>query len=100
MSVDTTRGPVPALAGGPADSAETPVFYLHGEGGLSAQDPFLLELIKTRRVVAPFLPGFADIPAATHSIFLGRVEHLIVGPPGTALLYVDGRYAEVGPTIG
>ncbi len=61
VSLNTERGPVPALRGGPADSRETPLFYLHGEGGLSAADPFLNELARERRVIAPFLPGFADI---------------------------------------
>ncbi len=63
IELKTVRGPAPALTGGPKNARDMPVFYLHGEGGLSAEDPFLLELIKTRRVVAPFLPGFADIPA-------------------------------------
>jgi pimeloyl-ACP methyl ester carboxylesterase len=63
VSLSTVRGPVPALMGGPENARETPVFYLHGEGGLSPEDPFLLELVRERRVVAPFLPGFADIPA-------------------------------------
>ena len=61
--LQTVRGPVPALMGGPKSVREMPVFYLNGEGGLSAEDPFLLELARERRVVAPFLPGFADIPA-------------------------------------
>ena len=63
VSLSTVRGPVPALSGGPESGRETPVFYLHGEGGLSREDPFLNELARERRVVAPFLPGFADIPA-------------------------------------
>lgn len=63
VSLQTVRGPVPALSGGPKNGREMPVFYLHGEGGLSAEDPFLLELARERRVIAPFLPGFADIPA-------------------------------------
>ena len=41
VSLSTVRGPVPALSGGPESGRETPVFYLHGEGGLSREDPFL-----------------------------------------------------------
>lgn len=63
ITLNTVRGPVPALAGGTKAVREMPVFYLHGEGGLSPEDPFLNELARERRVVAPFLPGFADIPA-------------------------------------
>lgn len=62
-TLNTVRGPVPALTGGTKAVRERPVFYLHGEGGLSPEDPFLKELTRERRVVAPFLPGFADIPA-------------------------------------
>ena len=33
-----------------------------------------------------------DIPAGTHSIFLGRIEAATAHPEFPALLYVDGRY--------
>lgn len=34
--------------------------FLHGAGGLTADDPMLAELAKTHRVYAPLLPGYGD----------------------------------------
>jgi pimeloyl-ACP methyl ester carboxylesterase len=65
--LQTVRGPVPALMGGPKSVREMPLFYLHGEGGLSAADPFLLELAQTRRVVAPPAYGQAFAAAIPHA---------------------------------
>lgn len=79
VSLQTVRGPVPALSGGPKNGRETPVFYLHGEGGLSAEDPFLQELARERRVIAPFLPGFADIPAWPDSEARDMLDFTVFG---------------------
>lgn len=36
-----------------------------------------------------------NIPIQTHSIFLGRVEEVIVRPNRSPLVYIDGQYAQV-----
>jgi pimeloyl-ACP methyl ester carboxylesterase len=40
-----------------------PLLYLHGAGGLTGVDPFLDELGKHFRVVAPYFPGYGDSTA-------------------------------------
>jgi pimeloyl-ACP methyl ester carboxylesterase len=37
-----------------------PLLYLHGAGGLTGADPFLDELGKNFKVIAPHLPGYGD----------------------------------------
>jgi len=37
-----------------------PLLYLHGAGGLLGVDPFLDELGKDFKVIAPHLPGFGE----------------------------------------
>ena len=37
-----------------------PLLYLHGAGGLLGIDPFLEELGKNFKVIAPHLPGFGE----------------------------------------
>jgi pimeloyl-ACP methyl ester carboxylesterase len=37
-----------------------PLLYLHGAGGLTGVDPFLDELGKHFRVIAPYFPGYGD----------------------------------------
>src|SRR5262247_2525190 len=36
------------------------LLFLHGAGGLLANDPFLARLEKDYRVIAPLIPGFED----------------------------------------
>jgi pimeloyl-ACP methyl ester carboxylesterase len=38
-----------------------PLVFLHAGGGLLPDDPFLLELARSRSIVAPIAPGFADL---------------------------------------
>ena len=37
-----------------------PLLFLHGAGGLTAEDPFLNALAAKHRVLAPLLPGYGD----------------------------------------
>jgi flavin reductase (DIM6/NTAB) family NADH-FMN oxidoreductase RutF len=37
------------------------------------------------------------ISHGTHSIFLGAVQHLLIGKKGKPLLYADGQYAKLAP---
>jgi len=37
-----------------------PLLYLHGAGGLLGMDPFLEELGKDFKVIAPHLPGYGE----------------------------------------
>ncbi|MET0544765.1 MAG: alpha/beta hydrolase [Caulobacterales bacterium] len=59
ITLDGARGPIAALSGGPLRAVQSPVFFVHGEGGLAPDDPFLLMLAQNHRVIAPILPGFA-----------------------------------------
>lgn len=55
-TVETPHVPVRYLVGG----SGAPLLYLHGEGGLEADDPLLGELAASFHVHAPFLPGYGD----------------------------------------
>jgi pimeloyl-ACP methyl ester carboxylesterase len=37
-----------------------PLLYLHGAGGMTAEDPLLAALARTHHVYAPFLPGYGE----------------------------------------
>ncbi len=42
------------------------LLYLHGAGGIFADDPFLARLAKHYRVTAPLLPGYEDSEGSEH----------------------------------
>lgn len=54
--VDTRRARVRYLEGGEG----APLLYLHGAGGVMAQDALLSDLSSRFHVFAPYLPGFGD----------------------------------------
>lgn len=55
-TIQTPHVPVGYLEGG----AGPDLVFLHGAGGVTAEDPFLAELAKTHRVYAPLVPGYGD----------------------------------------
>jgi pimeloyl-ACP methyl ester carboxylesterase len=55
-TVETRHADVRYLVGGDGD----PLMYLHGAGGATPEDPLLNLLARTRRVYAPFLPGYGE----------------------------------------
>jgi pimeloyl-ACP methyl ester carboxylesterase len=55
-TVSTHHVPVRYLEGG----SGPPLVYLHGAGGVTADDPLLAELAKTHHVFAPLIPGYGD----------------------------------------
>ena len=55
-TVQTHHVPVRYLEGGSGPD----LVFLHGAGGIAAEDPLLAELAKTHRVVAPLVPGYGD----------------------------------------
>ncbi|MBX3485241.1 alpha/beta fold hydrolase [Phenylobacterium sp.] len=55
-TVQTTYAPVRYLVGG----AGPDLVFLHGAGGVTAEDPLLAELARTHRVHAPLIPGYGD----------------------------------------
>jgi pimeloyl-ACP methyl ester carboxylesterase len=55
-TVETPHAPVRYLEGG----AGQPLVYLHGAGGLRADDPLLAALAGRWHVFAPFLPGYGE----------------------------------------
>jgi pimeloyl-ACP methyl ester carboxylesterase len=55
-TVQTPHAPVRYLEGG----AGPDLVYLHGAGGITADDPLLAELAKTHHVHAPLVPGYGD----------------------------------------
>jgi pimeloyl-ACP methyl ester carboxylesterase len=55
-TVQTHHVPVRYLEGG----AGPDLVFLHGAGGVTADDPLLAELAKTHRVIAPLVPGYGD----------------------------------------
>lgn len=55
-TVQTPHVPVRYLEGGDGPA----LFYLHGAGGVRADDPLLLKLAETHHVYAPLLPGYGD----------------------------------------
>src|SRR5258707_8947338 len=55
-TVATPHVPVRYLEGG----AGRPLGFLHGAGGVSANDPLLERLARSHRGYAPLLPGYGD----------------------------------------
>jgi pimeloyl-ACP methyl ester carboxylesterase len=55
-TVAAPRVPVRYLEGGKG----TPVVFLHGAGGVQANDPFLNKLAEKYHVYAPLMPGYGD----------------------------------------
>ena len=55
-TIQTHHVPVRYFEGGKGE----PLVFLHGAGGVTAQDPFLAKLAETHRVYAPLLPGYGD----------------------------------------
>ena len=55
-TVQTHYAPVRYLVGG----AGHELVFLHGAGGITADDPLLAELAKSHRVYAPLIPGYGD----------------------------------------
>jgi pimeloyl-ACP methyl ester carboxylesterase len=55
-TVKTRRADVRYLEGGKGE----PLVYLHGAGGMTADDPLLAALAERWHVFAPFLPGYGD----------------------------------------
>src|SRR4051812_11165342 len=55
-TVQTHYAPVRYLVGG----AGHELVFLHGAGGITADDPLLAELAKSHRVYAPLVPGYGD----------------------------------------
>jgi pimeloyl-ACP methyl ester carboxylesterase len=55
-TIATPHVPVRYFEGG----AGTPVVFLHGAGGVTAEDPFLAALAERYHVYAPLLPGYGD----------------------------------------
>lgn len=55
-SVATRHAEVRYLEGGEGP----PLLFLHSAGGVTSQDPLLVHLAKSWRVIAPFLPGYGE----------------------------------------
>ncbi len=55
-TVQTRHVPVRYLTGGSGPA----LVFLHGAGGVTAEDPLLAELAKTHTVHAPLVPGYGD----------------------------------------
>lgn len=55
-TVDTPHVPVRYLEGGSGPD----LVFLHGAGGVTAEDPFLNALAETHHVYAPLIPGYGD----------------------------------------
>jgi pimeloyl-ACP methyl ester carboxylesterase len=55
-TVQTRHAAVRCLEGGEGP----PLFYLHGAGGMTAEEPLLAALARTHHVYAPFLPGYGE----------------------------------------
>jgi len=55
-TVKTHHAPVRYIEGG----SGTPLVFLHGAGGVQANDPFLEKLAAKYHVYAPLLPGYGD----------------------------------------
>ncbi len=55
-TVQTRHAPVRYLEGGSGE----PLVFLHGAGGMTAEDPLLTALAQRWHVFAPFLPGYGE----------------------------------------
>jgi pimeloyl-ACP methyl ester carboxylesterase len=60
-TVETRHAPVRYLEGGSGD----PLVFLHGAGGMTADDPILKELSSRFHVYAPYLPGYGETEECT-----------------------------------
>lgn len=60
-TVQAPRAAVRYFEGAPSDGNGGPdLVFLHGAGGLTAEDPFLNALAETHHVYAPLVPGYGD----------------------------------------
>ena len=55
-TIKTHRAPVRYFEGGKGQ----PLVFLHGAGGIAADDPFLAKLAESFHVYAPLVPGYGD----------------------------------------
>jgi pimeloyl-ACP methyl ester carboxylesterase len=55
-TIETHRAPVRYFEGGKGE----PLVFLHGAGGIIADDPFLAKLAESFHVYAPLVPGYGD----------------------------------------
>ncbi len=55
-TLETRHAPVRYLEGGTGE----PLVYLHGAGGMTADDPLLATLAERHHVFAPYLPGYGE----------------------------------------
>src|SRR6201996_1345066 len=55
-TVQAPRAAVRYFEGGQGE----PLVFLHGAGGVTAEDPFLNALAETHHVYAPLIPGYGD----------------------------------------
>jgi len=55
-TIKTHRAPVRYFEGGKGQ----PLVFLHGAGGIAADDPFLAKLAESFHVYAPLVPGYVD----------------------------------------
>jgi len=55
-TIETHRAPVRYFEGGKGE----PLVFLHGAGGITADDPFLAKLAESFHVYAPLVPGYGD----------------------------------------
>jgi pimeloyl-ACP methyl ester carboxylesterase len=55
-TVETRHAPIRYLEGGAGEA----LVYLHGAGGMTADDPLLAELASRFHVYAPYLPGYGE----------------------------------------
>jgi pimeloyl-ACP methyl ester carboxylesterase len=55
-TVETRHAPIRYLEGGSGE----PLVFLHGAGGMTAEDPILKELSSRFHVYAPFIPGYGE----------------------------------------
>lgn len=60
-TLKTRHADIPYLDGGSGE----PLIYLHSAGGITAEDPLLNRLAQSRRVLAPFFPGFGETEDCT-----------------------------------
>lgn len=56
ITIETQHVPVRVITGG----SGAPLLYLHGAGGVGAEDPLLKRLARHHTVYAPLLPGYGD----------------------------------------
>ena len=60
-TVQTPHVPVRYFEGGPSEGENGPALvFLHGAGGVTAEDPFLNALAENHHVFAPLIPGYGD----------------------------------------